>query len=80
MNSLRTWNSSGLLDMVAERVAVLNDPLPQEHAMALQHGFQVLQPRDIANARVKFVCRWFRHCLAALCCASSYCAQEALKQ
>jgi hypothetical protein len=53
VNSLRTWNASGLLDMVAERVALLNDPLPQEHAMALQHGFQVLQPKDIPNARVR---------------------------
>ena len=50
MNSLRSWNTSGLLDSVAERVAVLNDPLPQEHAMALQHGFEVLQPKDIKPA------------------------------
>lgn len=52
LNTLRTWNSSGLLGMVAERVAVLNDPLPSEHAMALQHGFQVLQPKDVPGGKV----------------------------
>jgi len=52
INSLRTWNTSGLLDMVAERVAVLNDPLPAEHAMALHHGFEVLQPKDVPNGKV----------------------------
>eukprot|EP01032_Pedospumella_encystans_P011040 gene11040-12872_t len=51
INSLRTWNTSGLLDMVAERVAVLNDPLPAEHAMALHHGFEVLQPKDVPNGK-----------------------------
>ena len=38
--------------MVAERVAVLNDPLPAEHAMALHHGFEVLQPKDVPNGKV----------------------------
>lgn len=52
VNSLRTWESSGLLDMVSERLALLNDPLPQEHAMALQHGFEVLQPKDIPHVKV----------------------------
>lgn len=51
-NTVRTWNTSGLLDMVSERVALLNDPMPQEHAVALQHGFEVLQPKDITGAKV----------------------------
>lgn len=38
--------------MVAERVAVLNDPLPAEHAMALHHGFQVLQPKNVPGGKV----------------------------
>jgi hypothetical protein len=53
-NTVRTWNSSGLLDMMSERVALLNDPLPQEHAIALQHGFDILQPKDIPDAKVPF--------------------------
>lgn len=53
MNSLRTWNQTSLLDMVTERIALLNDPLPQEHAMALHHGFEVLQPKDIVDAKVR---------------------------
>lgn len=54
VNSLRTWNSSGLLDMVSERVALLNDPLPAEHAMALHFGFDVLQPKDVPGGKVRF--------------------------
>lgn len=52
VNSLRTWNSSGLLDMVSERLAILNDPLPSELAMSLQHRFEVLQPKDIPKAQM----------------------------
>ena len=33
-------------------MAVLNDPLPAEHAMALHHGFEVLQPKDVPNGKV----------------------------
>ena len=55
VNSMRTWNSSGLLDMVSERVALLNDPFPSEQAIALQHGFEVLQPKNIAGAKVRFL-------------------------
>jgi len=32
---------------------VLNDPLPAEHAMALHHGFEVLQPKDVPNGKVR---------------------------
>ncbi|KAJ1397097.1 hypothetical protein B484DRAFT_407119 [Ochromonadaceae sp. CCMP2298] len=52
LNSLRTWRSSGLLDLVSEKVALLNDPLPQEHAMALEHGLCVVQPKDFAHAKM----------------------------
>jgi len=47
-NSMQTWSDSGLLDMVHERVIILNDPVPEEIALSLAHGFRVLQPKDIA--------------------------------
>jgi hypothetical protein len=52
VNTLRTWNSTGLLNMVSERLMILNDPFPQELAMATEHGFQILQPNDIPNVQV----------------------------
>lgn len=48
-NTLRSWVDSGLLSLVYERVAILNDPMPQELAVALDYGFNVLEPRDIAS-------------------------------
>lgn len=35
-----------------EKYALLNDPLPQEFAMAVDFGLKVVQPKDIANAKV----------------------------
>ena len=52
INSMRTWNTSGLLDMTKENVIFLNDPLPNEIAMSKEHGFQIIQPKDIPNALV----------------------------
>lgn len=52
LNSMRSWKQSGLLDMVTERVAILNDPLPQEVAIALEHGFRIVQPRDVPGSKV----------------------------
>jgi hypothetical protein len=52
---MRTWKSTGLLDMMKENVLILNDPLPQEIAIALDHGFTVLQPNQIPDARVSLL-------------------------
>lgn len=38
--------------MVTEKIAILNDPLPQEVAIALEHGFRILQPKDIVDSKV----------------------------
>jgi hypothetical protein len=32
-NTLRSWATSGLLDMVAERMAILSDPMQSEVSM-----------------------------------------------
>jgi hypothetical protein len=49
---MRTWQSSGLLQMVTEKVAILNDPYPTEIAIAREFGFEVVQPKDIPQAKV----------------------------
>ena len=51
LNTMRTWNSSGLLHMVRERIIILNDPLPSEVAISLEHGFEIVQPKDIFGAK-----------------------------
>ena len=51
LNTMRTWNSSGLLQMVRERIIILNDPLPSEVAISLEHGFEIVQPKDIYGAK-----------------------------
>ena len=51
LNTMRTWNSSGLLQMVRERIIILNDPLPSEVAISLEHGFDIVQPKDIYGAK-----------------------------
>lgn len=51
LNSVRSWNSSGLLSMTAENIIILNDPLPQDVGIAAAFGLRVLQPRDIPNAK-----------------------------
>ena len=50
-NSLRSWKRSGLLDLVSERVIVLNDPLPQESALAAEFGFRVVEPKSVKNSK-----------------------------
>lgn len=47
LNSMRTWQASGLLDLVAEKIIILNDPMPEEMAIALDFGFRIVQPRDM---------------------------------
>lgn len=53
VNSLRTWNSTGLLSVVAERLAILSDPTPAEYYASVEHGFRVLQPKDMKLAKSK---------------------------
>jgi hypothetical protein len=48
-NSVRTWKSTGLLGFVRERHIILNDPLPQDLAIAAEHGFQIHQPKDLTE-------------------------------
>lgn len=49
LNSLKTWNSSGLLSMVSERILILNDPYPSEISMATDHGFRILEPKTLPS-------------------------------
>ena len=55
LNSMQSWNASGLNDLVYERIALLNDPLPQEYAIAAQFGYKVWQPKDIDPKKVPLV-------------------------
>lgn len=52
LNTMRSWQSSGLLDMVTEKIVILNDPIPQEVAIALEHGFRIVQPKDITDSKM----------------------------
>ena len=51
-HSMRTWKDSGLLDMMQEKKVIMNDPLPQDLGIAAENDFQILQPKDIANAKL----------------------------
>ena len=46
-NSMKSWKDSGLLSLVSERKAILNDPLPIDVAIAQRHGFSVVEPRKM---------------------------------
>lgn len=46
-NSAKSWRESGLLDLASEKIALINDPMPVETAIALKHGFQVVEPRQL---------------------------------
>lgn len=49
---MKTWNSSGLLNTVTEKIIILNDPLAEEIAISLEYGFRIIQPKDIPNVKV----------------------------
>lgn len=51
LNSMLTWQQGGLLGIMREKVALLNDPLPEEEAIARAFGFKVVQPQDIPAAK-----------------------------
>jgi hypothetical protein len=42
--AMASWADGGLLDLVDDRVAFLNAPLPEEIALSLRHGFRVYTP------------------------------------
>jgi len=49
--SLRSWATSGLLGLVSERLMLLNDPLPIDVALSLEHGFEVLTPDNLETVK-----------------------------
>ncbi len=51
---MRSWQQSGLLDMVQEKIIILNDPIPEEYAIALEFGFKIVEPKDVPNGKVKY--------------------------
>ncbi len=62
MNSMRTWKESGLLDMVHEKIIILNDPIPEEYAIALEFGFKIIEPKDVPDGKVS------AHNVFRVCC------------
>jgi hypothetical protein len=40
------------LSLLREKSIILNDPLPAETAMVLEHGLKIIEPKDIPNAKV----------------------------
>ena len=52
LNSMISWKSTGLLDLVQEKIIILNDPSPEEYAISLEYGFRIVEPRTIKNAKV----------------------------
>jgi hypothetical protein len=52
LNTLKTWKSSGLLEMAHERIAILSKATPTEIAIAASFGFEIVQPKDIPDAKV----------------------------
>lgn len=52
LNSMKSWNSSGLLDFVNERHIILNDPFPQEIAISQSYGFNIWEPKMIPNVEL----------------------------
>ena len=47
--SVRSWLETGLLHVVDERIALLNDPTPAEKAICLRHGFDIASPADLVK-------------------------------
>lgn len=49
---MRSWRQAGLLGLMSQLTALLNDPLPHEVAIASDFGFQILEPRSIPHVKV----------------------------
>ena len=52
LNSMNSWEKSGLLDVVDERVLILNGENPAELALGLDYDFKILRPDDIPNVKM----------------------------
>ena len=52
LNSMISWDESGLLDVSAQNLLILNDPHPGEVALGLDYGFRVVQPKDIPSVKM----------------------------
>ena len=50
-NSMRSWNESGFLHLMNERVALLNDPLVVDRAVAAAYGFELKEPSFFEGAK-----------------------------
>jgi hypothetical protein len=52
LNSVRSWNNSGLLSLMEDRVMILNDPYTNEILLSLNNGFRVVQPNQIQGSKM----------------------------
>ena len=52
LNSMNSWEKSGLLDVVDERVLILNGDNAAELALGLDYDFKILRPKDIPNVKM----------------------------
>jgi hypothetical protein len=52
LNSMLSWDKSGLLDLAHEKLMILNQPHPAELGLAYDYGFKVLQPKDISDVKL----------------------------
>lgn len=67
LNSMKTWKESGLLNVVYEKIIILNDPMPEEVAISLQYGFRIVEPKTISNAKVFIKQKYFvGYCIETL--------------
>eukprot|EP00981_Chlorochromonas_danica_P008951 scaffold2353_cov181-Ochromonas_danica.AAC.8 len=51
LNSMHSWQTSGLLSWAKERILILNDPLPEEVAIGRAFNFTCVQPRDLPHSK-----------------------------
>jgi hypothetical protein len=49
---MKTWKQSGLLDIVSEKLLILNDPSPEETTIALEFGFRIIEPKSVPGGKV----------------------------
>jgi hypothetical protein len=56
---MKTWKESGLLNIVYERIIILNDPMAEEVAISQEFGFRIVEPNSIPNGKVAFEQKYF---------------------
>jgi hypothetical protein len=47
LNSVLSWEHTGLMDIVDEKIAILSNSTASEIAIAIRYGFKVMRPADI---------------------------------